>query len=112
MKCITYRRFFYISLSYKILVSWILWNHKNLWYAWVALSHKFASSTKTYFEKVSFLTETENQFIREITSPTYKQKMLNPWKLPPPLPNLNVSTVMAIVSFFGIFFFDRDKVSL
>lgn len=39
------------------------------WYWRVALSQEFTSSTKTNFERVSFLTEAENQSSYKITSP-------------------------------------------
>lgn len=40
-----------------------------LWYSCVALSYEFTSLTKTNFERICYLIETENQRIHEIISP-------------------------------------------
>lgn len=51
-------------------------------YSWVALPYEFTFSTKTNFERVGFLTETEIQRIPKL-HPHDKQKSRNPRKLAP-----------------------------
>lgn len=58
----------------------LLWNHQKLWqFCFLGIHGQLSltiikSSTKTNFEKVIFLTETENGRIYEITSPRMSRK--------------------------------------
>lgn len=47
------------------------------WYSWVAFTYEFTSSTNTINEIVTFLIDTENRCIQEITSPRISKKTKN-----------------------------------